>query len=444
MNLSLILRNTLLRRRWLLRAVGAAGALGLALSAVLMPAQAQAQVVLEPVTPGAQQYPIAITNLPGEAALPQGLAQIVRDDLTRSGLFKLIDASNLPVPADPLQVRFPDWKGRGADFLAFGRVVPTADGRLTARVHLLDVAGQKELGNFAYTLAPAQTRVTAHRIADDIYEKVTGEKGYFNTKIAFVKKSGARFDLIVADSDGQNEQSALTSREPIISPRWSPDGAKLAYVSFENKKPQVWIHEIYTSRRTLVGNFRGSNSAPAWSPDGNTLAMALTLSGGTQIYSVPASGGEPRRLTNSSGIDTEPSYAPDGSIYFTSDRGGGPQIYRMSGAGGEARRITFKGTYNVSPRVSPDGKTLAYINRTNGLFNVSTLNLETSGQENTLTDTNKDESPSFAPNGRMLLYATDIGGRGVLAMVSKDGQVKQRITVTAADAREPAWGPASK
>ena len=288
--------------------------------------------------------------------------------------------------------------------------------------------------------------MTAHRIADNIYKAITGEDGYFNSKIAFVKKTGARFDLIVADSDGQNEQSALTSREPIISPRWSPDGAKLAYVSFENKKPQIWVHEIYTSKRTLVGNFRGSNSAPAWSPDGNTLAIALTLSGATQIYAIPAGGGESRRLTNSSGIDTEPAYSPDGSIYFTSDRGGGPQIYRMSGAGGDARRITFKGTYNVSPRVSPDGKTLAYVNRTNGVFRVSTLDLTNpgQGQENPLTDTDKDESPSFAPNGRMLLYATVIGGRGVLAMVSKDGQVKQRITVTAADAREPAWGPASK
>ena len=431
-------------RRAFLRHAARSLFLGVAVYGVV--SLAQAQVVLEPVTPGAQQFPVAITNFPGEAALPQSIAQIVRDDLTRSGLFKLIDASNLPVPADTLQVRFPDWKSRGADFLAFGRIVPAPDGRLTARVHLMDVSKLQELANFAYTLSPTQTRVTAHRIADNIYKAITGEDGYFNSKIAFVKKTGARFDLIVADSDGQNEQSALTSREPIISPRWSPDGAKLAYVSFENKKPQIWVHEIYTSKRTLVGNFRGSNSAPAWSPDGNTLAVALTLSGATQIYAIPAGGGESRRLTNSSGIDTEPTYSPDGSIYFTSDRGGGPQIYRMSGAGGDARRITFKGTYNVSPRVSPDGKTLAYVNQTNGVFRVSTLDLTNpgQGQENPLTDTDKDESPSFAPNGRMLLYATVIGGRGVLAMVSKDGQVKQRITVTAADAREPAWGPASK
>ena len=403
-----------------------------------------AQTTIEIIGGGAQQFPIAITSLPGEAALSQGIAQIVRDDLNRSGLFKLVDASNLPVPADPLQVRFPDWKSRGADFLAFGRVIPAPDGRLTARVYLVDVAKQVELGSFSYTLSPPQARVTAHRISDDIYEKVMGEKGFFNTRIAYVKKAGTRFDLIVADSDGQNEQSALTSREPIISPRWSPDGTKLAYVSFENKKPQIWVHEIYTSKRTLVGNFRGSNSAPAWSPDGSTLTIALTLSGGTQIYSIPAGGGESRRLTNSGGIDTEPTYGPDGSIYFTSDRGGSPQIYRMSGAGGEARRVTFKGTYNVSPRVSPDGKTLAYITRANGLFRVSILDLANPSQDLTLTDTDKDESPSFSPNGRMLLYATEVGGRGVLAAVSKDGLVKQRISVTAADAREPAWGPFNK
>lgn len=403
-----------------------------------------AQTTIEIIGGGSQQYPIAVTNFPGEAALPHVVSQIVRDDLNRSGLFKLVDASNQPVPADATQVRFPDWKARGAEFLAFGRIVPAADGRIVARVQLVDVAKQQELANFSYALTTQQARATAHRIADDIYEKITGEKGFFNTKIAYVKKAGARFDLIVADSDGQNEQSALTSREPIISPRWSPDGTRLAYVSFENKKPQIWVHEIYTSKRTLVANFRGSNSAPAWSPDGSTIAMALTLTGGTQIYTVPAAGGEPRRLTNSSGIDTEPTYAPDGSIYFTSDRGGGPQIYRMAAGGGEARRITFKGSYNVSPRVSPDGKTLAYVTRTSGQFQVATQSLETQGQEITLTDTVKDESPSFSPNGRMILYATEIGGRGVLATVSKDGLVKQRISVTAADAREPAWGPFAK
>ena len=415
------------------------------LIAAALPWHLHAQMTIEVTGAGARQFPIAITTFPGEAALPESLTQIVRADLERSGLFRLVDTAGIaPVPTEPAQVRFADWKARNADFLAIGLITPAPDGRLSARVRLVDVAKQVELGNFSYTLAPSLTRVTAHRVADDIYLKITGEKGFFNTKIAYVRKSGARFDLIVADSDGQNEQSALTSREPIISPEWSPDGARLAYVSFENRKPQIWVHEIYTSRRTLVGNFKGSNSAPAWAPSGQELAVVLTINGGSQLYVIPAAGGEPRRLASSNSIDTEPTYSPDGAtIYFTSDRGGGPQIYRIPASGGEARRVTFKGAYNVSPRISPDGKTLAYVARNNGLFQVSVLELAT-GQEQTLTETVKDESPSFAPNGKMILYATEIAGRGVLAAVSSDGRVKQRLTVGAADAREPAWGPYGK
>jgi TolB protein len=406
---------------------------------------AQAQMTIEVTGAGARQFPIAIAAFPGEAALPESIATVIRANLERSGLFRSIDPAGIaPVPTDTSQVRMADWRARQADFLAVGVIVPANDGRLTARVKLVDVVKGVEIGAFAYTLPPALARMTAHRLADDIYEKVTGEKGFFNTKIAYVRKGAQRFDLIVADADGQNEQSALTSREPIISPRWSPDGNRLAYVSFENRKPQVWVHEIYTSRRTLIANFRGSNSAPAWSPDGRELAVVLTLSGQSQLYAVPVAGGEPRRLASSAGIDTEPAYSPDGgSLFFTSDRGGGPQIYRMPAGGGEARRVTFRGSYNASPRPSPDGKTLAYITRNNGLFQVATLDLA-SGQELTLTDTVKDESPSFAPNGRMLLYATEVGGRGVLAAVSTDGRVKQRLSVSAADAREPAWGPFSR
>ncbi|HEX4329353.1 MAG TPA: Tol-Pal system beta propeller repeat protein TolB [Burkholderiales bacterium] len=409
-------------------------------------AAAQAQMTVEVRGAGRQLIPIAITSFPGEAALPVALAQVARTDLERSGQFKIVDASAAaPVPTEAGQVSFGDWRGRGASYLAIGSVIPGADGKLTARVHLMNIDGSSEMGAFAFTLTPNLARVTAHKIADEIYERITHEKGFFNTKIAYVKKSGARFDLIVADYDGQNEQSALTSREPIISPEWSPDGSKLAYVSFENRKPQVWVHEIYTSRRTLVSNSKGSNSAPAWSPDGRTLAVTLTLPGLSQLYAIPANGGEPRRLTASGGIDTEPVYSPDGaSIYFTSDRGGGPQIYRIPAGGGDAKRVTFSGSYNVSPKVSPDGKTLAYISREGGQFRVAILDLAGGGQEQKLTDTDKDESPSFAPNSKMILYATNVGGRGVLAMVSSDGQIKQRLTVGGADIREPAWGPQGK
>jgi TolB protein len=404
---------------------------------------ARAQLTVEVIGAGEKQFPIAITPLPGETALPTAITQIIRSDLERSGLFKLIDTTGVnPVPTEPAQVRAADWKAKGADFLAYGQVAIGGDGKLTARVRLADFAKQAELGTFSYSLTPALARVTAHKIADDIYEKITGEKGFFSTKIAYVKKAGTRFDLIVADYDGQNEQSALASREPIISPEWSPDGTRLAYVSFEKRKPQVWVHEIYTSRRTLISDSKGSNSAPAWSPDGRTLAVTLTLTGASQLYAIPSGGGEPRRLTSSNGIDTEPTYSPDGSaIYFTSDRSGGPQIYRMPAGGGEARRVTFKGSYNVSPKVSPDGKTLVYVTREAGTFRVTTMDLMNGGQEQSLTDTVKDESPSFSPNGRMILYATEIGGRGVLAMVSTDSRIKQRLSAGAADAREPAWGP---
>ena len=422
------------------------GRAALACACLLSVGQVAAQTAFDVPVSSAQRYPIAVTNFPGEAALPVGVAQVVRTDLDRSGLFQVIDTAGIsPVPTETSQVRFPDWKALKADYLAIGSITPAPDGRMTARVRLINIASGAEMSSLAYTLSPNLARVTAHKIADDIYEKITGVKGYFGTKIAYVKKSGSRFDLIVADYDGQNEQSALTSREPIISPEWSPDGSRLSYVSFENRKPQVYVHEIYTSKRILVSNSKGSNSAPAWSPDGRTLAVTLTLTGASQLYVIPSGGGEPRRLTSSAGIDTEPTYSPDGaSIYFTSDRGGGPQIYRIPAGGGDARRVTFKGSYNVSPKVSPDGKTLAYVSREGGQFRVNTMSLTTGEWEQSLTDTVKDESPSFSPNGKMILYATEIGGRGVLAAASIDGKVKQRLSVTAADAREPAWGPFAK
>jgi TolB protein len=300
---------------------------------------------------------------------------------------------------------------------------------------------QAAIGGVAYTVSREQLRATAHRIADTIYEKLTGEKGVFSTRIAYVVKRGARYELQVADADGANEQAMLVSNEPIISPKWSPNGKRIAYVSFQNKKPIVYVQDVEVPKQNVVANFKGSNSAPAWSPDGKTLAVSLSRDGNSQIYLINPDGSSPRRLTSSGGIDTEACFSPDGQwIYFTSDRGGSPQIYRMSATGGEAQRVTFEGGYNVSPRVSPDGKSLAYIMRNGAKFQAALLDLATR-QVQVLTDSDLDESPSFAPNGRQILLATVIGGRGVLSAVSADGRVKQRLTLSAGDVREPAWGP---
>jgi TolB protein len=408
----------------------------------LVCSSAQAQLSIDIIGGGANQIPIGVLRFAGEQVLPQNISDIVEADLQRSGRFRMLFAGNVdPLPTEVAQVNFDDWKSRSADALVIGSVVRLADGRFEARFRLLDVPKQTQIGGVAFTLNAQQVRITAHRIADMIYEKLTGDRGVFSTRIAYVVKQGHRFELQIADADGAGAQTALASREPIISPAWSPDGTKLAYVSFENKKPVVYVHSLVSGRRQVVANFKGSNSAPAWSVDGSQLAVVLSKDGGSQIYLIGPDGSNPRRITHSGAIDTEPFFAPDGqSIYFTSDRGGSPQIYRMGLTGGDATRVTFSGNYNVSPRVSPDGKTLIYIARESGRFQLKSLDLA-SGQAQSLTDGQHDESPSIAPNGKMILYATQINNRGSLAAVSIDGRVKQRLSVQAADVREPAWGP---
>jgi len=405
-------------------------------------APARAALTIDIIGAGDRLLPVAVAPMQGEARLPQRISEIVAADLTRAGLFRMVDPGGVtPMPSEPGEVRYGDWSSRGAEALVIGSVTPGADGRFEVRFRLMDVAKQVQLAGFSYTIAPAQARNTAHRIADVIYEKLIGVPGAFATRITYVVKRGARYELQVADADGFGAQTIVSSDEPIISPTWSPEGNRIAYVSFEQRKPIVYIQTLSTGQRRVLANFRGSNSSPAWAPDGRRLAVVLTRDGNSQIYSIAAEGGPATRLSNSNSIDTEPNFSPDGQwILFTSDRGGSPQIYRMAASGGAPERLTFEGTYNVSPRHSPDGKSFVFVQRSGGRFNLMRREFA-SRQTIPLTDGLVDESPSFAPNGRMVLYASQQGGRGILAAVSSDGRVKQRITIQSGDVREPAWGP---
>lgn len=421
-------------RRHALGLVCAAPLLGLSAA----PALAQFRVEVSGV--GLTRYPFSAVNFRGNDAASENIASIVRADLERSGQFVFVP----PLPGALDETSRPDlapWRDRGADALLTGSVTRLADGRFDVRFRLWDAVRTADLGGLSYPVAPTDLRLAAHRIADTIYEKLTGEKGIFSTRIAYVTKAGNRHNLWVADADGENARSALTSPEPIISPSWAPGGGQLAYVSFESRKPVIYTHEVASGRRRLLANFRGSNSAPAWSPDGKTVVAALTLSGNAQLYAVDANGGEPRRLSQSSSIDTEPVFSVDGQqIYFVSDRGGSPQIYRMPAAGGAAQRVTFNGNYNISPALSPDGRWLAFISRINGAFRLHAMELAT-GNVTALTDSSADESPSFAPNSRLIIYATRDKGAEALMTTTVDGRIKTRLAGAQGDIREPEWGP---
>jgi TolB protein len=406
-------------------------------------AQAAEPLSVEIVGAGASQIPIAIAPLASEPLLTEGLSDVVAADLNRSGLFRLIDASAIsPRPADIAQLNVAEWRNRGTDAMLIGRVNPLPGGKLEIQVRLVDLAKGSQLLGLSYSIEGRQVRTTAHKIADAVFEKLTGVPGVFSTRIAYVTRQAKRFELLVADADGFNPKPVFTSAEPIISPRWSPDGGRLAYVSFERKKPVVVVQTLNNGQRQVVADFRGSNSAPAWSPDGSRLAVTLTRDGSSQIYVMPATGGVPERLMKTSPAnDTEAMFSADGKfIFFTSDRGGGPQVYRIPAAGGAAERITFAGSYNISPTISPDGRTLAYVSRESNAFRLYVQDL-TGGTPMSVSDTSDDESPSFAPNSRSIIYASRAQGRDVLLTTSLDGKIKSRLVSSMADVREPVWGP---
>ena len=419
---------------------------------LLLAGSAQARLNIE-ITGGTEgALPIAIVPFgrAGAGAVPEDVAAIVSADLRRSGRFApLADEQLVARPHEGQEVDFARWRGAGSDNLLVGKVQHTA-GRYVVQFQLFDVLRGEQLAGYSIRATAESLRRVAHQISDIVYQKLTGERGAFDTHIAYVtveqgEDGKRRYRLAVADADGYNEQVILTSVQPLLSPAWSPDGTRLAYVSFEQGSSAIYVQYIATGKRERVAAFKGLNGAPNWSPDGSRLALTLSKDGNAEVYVLDLRTRKLLRITHSYAIDTEPDWAPDGrSLAFTSDRGGHPQVYRVQvgarGPIGRPRRLTFEGDYNAAPVFSPDGDSLVMVHNDRGAFRIAVQDLKT-GALRVLTQTRLDESPSFAPNGSMVIYATDVGGRGVLQVVSVDGRARQRLALQQGNVREPAWSP---
>lgn len=413
-------------------------------SAFAVAAPVAAQLRIEITGVGANQMPIAIPKFPGTDHAPVDIAAIVAADLERSGAFRRLRVQGQLSEKEVSEQDARFWQTMGATALISGTIEPVQS-RWAVAVQAYDTVKGVKLIHQQFMVSESDLRLTAHRIADMVYEKFMAESGIFASRIAYVVQNGPKnYELIVADSDGENAKTALRSTESVISPTWSPDGMLLSYVSFEAGKPVVYVHDVRTGTRRLLASFKGNNSAPAFSPDGKTMALALSLGGGTHIYLMDRNGKNLRSFAHGYGIDTEPTFSPDGQyVYFTSDRGGLPQIYRQALDSKKAERVTWGVDYAISPAISPKGDKIAFISRIKGAFRVTTMDL-TSGEVLVLTDTDRDESPTFAPNGQILVYATEVKGKGVLATVSLDGRVRTRLSGKQGDIREPSWGPLLK
>ena len=394
------------------------------------------------ITQGSEAaLPIAVSPFPGSG--------IVANDLRLSGEFApLAEVKMLSRPTHVDQVNYTDWRLLEIPTLLVGRMIQGAKGK-QLEVQLINVYRQQLLAHYRFSvgnMSAKRMRKIAHTISDLVYKKLTGVPGIFSTHVAYVsvkhhKNRKRTYTLEIADFDGRNAQVLLTSSAPLLSPTWSPDGRKLAYVSFENRRSEVWIQEVYSGKRTKLASFKGGNSAPAWSPDGRKLALSLSRDGNSEIYLLDLNSKTMQRLTRNRGADTEPDWSPDGSkIAFLSDRSGRPQIYQVNANGGRAERLTFKGRYNTSPDWSMDGRQITFLQGEGGRCRIAALDVE-NGVVRLLSNNRQDESPSFAPNGRLIVYATQQSNRGVLEIASIDGGTVQRLSLPGKDVREPAWSP---
>jgi TolB protein len=415
---------------------------------VSLPAWAVLKIEITQGVSSAQ--PIAVVPFASDpivGVLPVDIAQVVSDDLTRSGRFKVLPrADMLSRPSSADQVTFRNWQALGQDNLVIGKITQGVNGLLNVQFQLFDVYKGEQLTGFSIPARPSDLRGVAHRISDLVYEKLTGQKGAFSTRIAYVTSQAGpsgkpEYKIQVADADGFGPKTIVSSTEPLMSPAWSPRGDKLSYVSFEGTRSAIYSQTLSTGAREKLKSFKGINGAPAWSPDGTQLALTLSKDGSADIYIYNVITRSFRRLTKSYAIDTEPAWSPDGrQLIFTSDRGGKPQLYRISINGGRAARVTFEGDYNARGRYSLDGKSIVMVHRINRQYKIAMLDLKT-GFTRILTKGNLDESPSFAPNGSMILYSTKDGLKSILAAVSSDGQVHQKFRLQGGEVREPAWSP---
>jgi TolB protein len=413
-------------------------------------AQVSALLEIEITRFGETALPIAIVPFGWDAksgAAPEDIAGIVMADLSRTGQFKPMAPDDmLERPHSGRDIRFENWRITGIGHVVVGMVRPMRGNHYTVDFQLFDVFKARQMTGHSFTVTVKDLRGVAHTISDLVYEAITGERGAFNTRIAYVasvmKDGVPEYRLEVSDTDGHNARTIMRSPKPLMSPNWSPDGRHLAYVSFENRRSEIFVHSVYDGRREQLAAFEGINAAPVWSPDGKFLAVTLSRGGNADIYLLELSSRKLTQITQNSAIDTEPAWMPDGkSLVFTSGRSGNPQIYRVALDGMDRpQRLTFEGDYNASPAVSPDGRSIAMVHGNRGKYAIGLLDLK-SGLFRVLTDGRLDEGPSFAPNGSMLLYASQQDQRGVLAAVSIDGRTRQRLALHEGDIREPTWGP---